>query len=236
MVWHLLYIMEMQVSFKTEQPGRGIMTTRTLLKYSMIIAIIIAGICQVQASTYNLGTLNGSVGAGSYGSLDIPGTHYDYWSLQLSGLDSTNAITVVNGDEIQATVQLDQSFTIPLSGYLTWFDLTLRGSNFSGVDTEVENVLTEFFNAGSSVAYFVGQSTTTNSRLVNAVTFAPQTITFDSVTVDFMITTLDQPATLDGAQIDYWLFTQTPVPEPSFMLLIGLGLGAVSLVGRRFKA
>jgi TRAP-type uncharacterized transport system fused permease subunit len=79
-----------------------------------------------KASTFDL-SLTGIVSGGVYSSSDWSGTHYDQWSLQLSGLSPDNAIAVSNGDQINVNVTLDQSFTIPASVSLTWFEVALSG-------------------------------------------------------------------------------------------------------------
>ncbi len=220
------------------------MITKTLVKSFVAVAAFALwiGIGQAQATTYNL-DLTGQVSSGWYSTQDWNGTHYDVWTLQLSGLDMSNAITVAQGDRINATISLDQTFTIPASVSLTWFDLSLRGSQFPNVDTGTNDGQTSFFNNGSLVTSAgTGQSTTTSGGLEYAVTFSPPdngAITFNSVTTEFAIEMLSGTGSLDTAYIDYYLFSPSspvaPVPEPSTFLLLGLGFAGVGFLRKRIR-
>jgi hypothetical protein len=229
-------------------------TVRMIIVASALFAFSL-WVGQVQATTYNL-ALSGTVANGSSGYFDSGATHYDYWSLQLEGLSSSNAITVSPGDEIVATVALDQLLSLPTTSpstnnplYLTWVEITLTGSNFPSVDTQADSKSTVFSNGGSSV-FEIGpfQSTTTNGRLVNAVTFLPQALSFDTLLMDFTIPTSDtsiegnknlfNTAQLDGSRLGYWLFSSNspvPTPEPTTLLFLSFGLMGVAAAVRRFK-
>jgi len=67
--------------------------------------------------------------------LQWSGTRFDQWPLALNGLDSSNAITVAQGDTVTATITLDRSFTIPASVDTAWIQLSMYGTNFPAVDT-----------------------------------------------------------------------------------------------------
>lgn len=202
------------------------------------------GVGQAQATTYYL-TLNGTVGNGSSSNYDWSGTHYDAWSVQLSGLSST---TVNPGDEIIANINLDTAITLPVTSpstgqplILTWFDLGFYGNSFPNVVTRADNNSTVFSDNGTQVLSINNEITTSSAWLVNGVTFSPQNISFDNILVDFTISTQDPTmnnfanVTLDSAQIDYYLFSKSvpTVPEPGTMILFGFGMAGFAAYGRR---
>ena len=204
------------------------MAMKNLMKPVMAVAAFALCAGHAQAATFTL-NLTGVVADGVFFHFNSGGTHYDQWLLPLMGLDSSNQITVSQGDTINATVTLDQLFTVPASQQLTSFSFLTTGSSFPAINTGVSGATT-FFNGITPIKGGSG-STTTSSQLANDVGFFPSNntaFTFDSVTSNFTIDTLGQPATLDRASISYTLFSRA-VPEPASwaMLLIGFsGLGA----------
>ena len=190
---------------------------------SAVLAFLTIGATPASAATLIL-NLTGTVSQGNYSSQEIGNTHYDQWVLDLTGLDGGNSITVSNDNIINATILLDQIFTIPASVDLTSFGSALSGITFPAINTGT-NGTTDFF-AGVVPGPSGGGGTTTNGQLVNSAVFFPPdngAIPFDRVQSNFTITALSQPVTLDQATITYTLFR--PVPEPAaFALLLG-GLG-----------
>ena len=166
------------------------------------------------------------------------GIAFNMFSLNLTGLDASNAITVAQGDTISATVTLNGLYSIPASPDRTDILLYLTGSSFPAENTGVQGTFT-FFNGGTQVGSF-GYGSTTSSQLASfAALFPPSntSITFDSFTDDLTITDLVQPATLDGANFTYSLDTAigAAVPEPaSWAMMIG-GFGLVGAATRRRK-
>jgi len=190
-----------------------------------------AGMAQAQATTYTL-NLTGSVSDGLPYSFINGSTQYDGWNLQLSGLPLS--LTLAQGDVVNATITLDQPYTIPAStpaGISTTFGLYLSSSSNPAIDTGTSGS-TAFFNGG--VAGPSGAAGTGSSEPVNsAVFFAPQgSITFDSVTSNFTITSLATPLNIDGASISYQ--TQSAVPIPGTAWLFGSGL--IGLLYQRRRA
>ncbi len=191
---------------------------------SAVLAFLAIGAMPASAATLIL-NLTGTVSQGNYSSQEIGNTHYDQWVLSLAGLNSGNAVTVSNGDIINATILLDQIFTIPPSVDLTSFAFIVSGITFPAIDTGTSGT-TDFF-----VGVVPGPSraggTTTNSQLANDATFFPPdnvAIPFDRVQSNFTITTLSQPVTLDQSLITYTLFRPVPEPHTFALLLGGLGL------------
>jgi hypothetical protein len=183
------------------------------------------------ANTYNL-SLSGIVANGSYDSFTSGSTHYDQWYLSLTGLDSTNQISVVNGDTIDATLTLDQPFTIPASQISTTVLLFIGGSSFPSVDTGTSGSTTFYYGGAPVAAGSAG--TGTHGTLANSVVFFPPNntaITFDSVQSDFTITNLSQSAVLNNSELVYSLTSN--VPEPSTWALMLLGFAGLGFAGHR---
>ncbi len=205
--------------------------------------LIVAAACcalwarEARAAVFDL-DLTGIVANGGYSSQEIGATHYDQWALSLSGLDALSAITVAEGDVINATITLDQAFTIPGSVQLTSFGFFTGGDGFPDVDTETSGT-TSLFLGGLPVTVRPGGSLT-HAQLNNSVSFFPPDngpITFDSVFSSFTVVGLGgQTASLDYSGITYTLFspaTGAAAPEPAGWALMLLGFGGLGAMLRR---
>jgi hypothetical protein len=206
---------------------------KNLLTILGMVLVFALGIVQAQAATVDI-NLSGKVSDGTYYSFHDSVYQYDQWVLPLSGFPATHAIVVSQGDTINATIKLDQSFTIPASVSLTSFIFGLWGPSFPAGDTATAGS-TSFF---LGVTPIIDGSTTTSSSgwIPNAVDFFPPNngaITFDSLLSSFTITQLGGPATLSSAQMYYTLYSPAPVPIPAAAWLLGSGL--VGLLGFRRK-
>ncbi len=217
--------------------------TRTLIKHSMAVAVLALGIGQAQANTFDL-NLSGTVSNGSYGSYNWNSTHYDTWSLSLSGLDSTNPITVAVGDTVNAAITFDQSFTIPSSVDKTWVQFSLFGSNFPSGDTGTINDAVAFFNGGVAGPSGTDSNCSSAGFFPSCNLFYPPNntpITFDKAIMSFDVDKLvgGPTATLDSAQFSYYLFSPaqiSPVPEPESYAMMLVGLCLLGVMARRRKA
>lgn len=193
-------------------------------------ALAFAG--QAHAATFAL-DLTGNVAEFSNFQQDAFGLHFDRYFLNLHGLDDSNAITVSQGDEINAVVTLDQLLTIPLSQVRTDLLQYLFGNGFSGAGTAVSGTFN--FYDGATLVNSFGYSSSTSSQLASfAVAFPPNNapFSFDSFTNDLTIDVLDQPATLNATAFNYNLVSNA-VPEPASWALMMGGFGLVGAAMRR---
>ena len=203
---------------------------KNLQKYAFAL-LCAAGIGHAQADSFYI-SFDGVASEGVFSSYDIGAFHYDNWSLNLSSTDLP--VTVSNGDTVNATITLDQSFTIPASVAATFFEFSLTGTPFPAGDTAV-NGTTTFFNNGvqglSGSVGFLNSGVLANSFNILPPDNGP--ISFDTVTSNFNITQLDTPATLDRASIYYSRVTPVPEPETYALLLAGLGLVGTAVWRRK---
>lgn len=218
------------------------MAATSFLKRVTGIALLSLGIAQAHASVFDI-NLTGTVSEGTFSSFTSDNIHYDQWSLWLTGFDSVNPISVSVGDTINATVTLDQSFTIPAppDAYFSGVDLNIGGSAFPPIDTATFVVEAAFFN-NSVPGLTGGNDCSTNGRLAGCALFFDadmSKLTFDKMTMSFMIGKLGVPpgqqVSLDNARLGYSVFSPA-VPEPETYAMMMAGLGMVGFMVRRRKA
>lgn len=197
---------------------------KRIVQFVTAVAAAAAIGASAHAATYDL-NLSGSIANFQTYTFSGGGVLYNEHYLPLTGLDSSNAINVVQGDTINATVTFDQPLLMPASAMRTDVLLFLTGSAFPSQNTGVSGTFTLY--DGASVVGGFGYYSTTSNQLSNyAALFPPYNgaYTITSFTDDFTVASLPTPATLDGAAFDYTLVSSIPEPGAWMMLILGLGL------------
>jgi hypothetical protein len=154
--------------------------------------------------------------------------------LGLSGLDATNAISVVQGDSVNVVVTLSGLITIPMATGQTVVDDLFAGLGFDGSDVHANSVIT-FYNGSTPVAY-IGDAGTAG-QVASGIQYGPgTTLSFDHYTDSFTINELTGTASLTSATFTYDRFNPTPAPEPATWMLTIAGMGVVGGAMRRKRA
>ena len=204
-------------------------------KFTLVGALaVLALTSEAQAATFTL-NLQGQVANFTQQTLYCCGLTFDAHFLNLTGLDSNNAITVNQGDMINATVTLDQSLTIPTSQVRTDFLLFVNGNNLPSNNTGVSGTFV-LFSGATQIATYNYSSSTSGGLASFAALYPPDnnSFTFTSFTDNFTIDTLAQASVLDRSSFEYSLDSLT-VPEPAAwaLMVIGVGLSGASLRRQR---
>lgn len=201
--------------------------------FGCVFALCALATVPAQAASFTV-DLTGNVADFSAYQIDFAGLHFDGQYLALSGLDSSNAFTVDQGDDIFATVTLDSVYTIALSQVRTDILQYFFGTGFTGNTTQVTGNF-NFYNGATLTASF-GYGSSTSGQLASfAAVFPPSNgaFSFDSFTNAVTITGLDAPATLDGSAFNYALVSDIrAVPEPASWALM---IGGFTLVGTAMR-
>ena len=213
------------------------MFVKPLLKTSLALAAactLWAGSAQA-ATIHNL-VFSGTIANGNFSSQDFGPNHFDQWLLGLDDTLQNLPITVEVGDTINATITLDQLFTVPGSVDVTVFGFTLGGAGFPGGNTET-NASFDFFNGAALVKSGSSLTGTSGQIAAGVAFFSPNNgaFSFDSLTTSFTITELSGPAIVDYASIDYALLSPIAVPEPTTWAMMIIGFGGVGALLRRSR-
>lgn len=213
---------------------------KLISKLLVVTGLLIFAIGHAHAVVYEL-NLTGDVNNADISSSINSGTLYQNWNLNLEGLTS---FTVYEGDSIHATIQFTNGIvSMPASDLSTWLYIGLYGAgNNAAFDTKTQ-ATTKFYNGNIETASQIDREITSTDWLpTGAVLFPPDNIsfTFDSVTIDCLVTKLgnggNDSLNIEGATFYTQLQNTSAVPVPSSILLLGsgaIGLAAMSRRGRR---
>lgn len=210
------------------------MTGQSLKKALTTAAAAMLLTAPASAATYIL-NLTGTVSQANSGSFPFQGNTIQFWNLALNGL---MPIILVQSDIVRATVQLNQSFTVPATNQMfIGFNLFQDNGGVSPIQP-VSTSGTMTFNPGGMSPF--GPLATGCGNCIASIAFlgASNAVSFGSLYTEFTIDTLTDPSFLvDGASVSYQLRDPiSAVPEPATwaMMIFNFGLvGGAMRVRRR---
>jgi hypothetical protein len=218
----------------------GFMKKAWRLRFAALLSAVGALAAPIaHANTYDL-TLTGMVANFMESHFSIGPVMFDQFFFPLSGLDSSNQLTVFVGDTINSTVTFDAPLTIPASQYRTDIAHYYFGNftSFPPNDVSASGTVT-FFDGATPVATFPWGGSGAASVVGVNILFKPDNgpLTFTSFTDSLTIASIPAPslATLNESDFVYALGS-TAVPEPQawIMMLVGFGgMGAWAATARR---
>jgi hypothetical protein len=198
---------------------------------SALLASALAFAGQANATTFML-DLTGVVSSGTTASVTVPGEKFDFFTIALSGF---SPITLAVGDQVNASITLDTSLTVPSAIIRNGVRLFLINTSYPGTSTGVSGT-TEFFNLGSSFLTAATGAGTSSAVANQYDNLAGTSFTFDAVQSNFTVDSLSDPTLfVNYAVLDYYLDNpfSAAVPEPAAWALMLTGFGLVGAAMRR---
>ena len=204
---------------------------KTILLWALAATSLLA--TPAMATTFVL-NLKGTVSDGTFNSFSFGGNTYHTWFLPLNGISPFN---LNPGDEIQANITLDQSFTVPASGQMfIGVNFQQNPGDVQSITTPITNGNMKFFNSGPTG--LVSNTVPVGcGNCIAGITFLGNhgPVSFNSVFTDITVSAVDPNFLINGASISYQLsdpFIQA-VPEPAAWALMAVGFGLVGGAIRR---
>lgn len=205
---------------------------------SAMALVTTIGSLPAQAAVYTF-NLNGNLASARTSSFISHGTYtnrHDQWYLNVYGMPAT---VVYEGDVIDATVTLDGNLTLtaPLDAMSLHFSLVLKSSAYYPSRNVGTTTTVDFLNQGVLVFSSPGPTTsgTVSAIPCNMLLYPPSgaSFTFDQVHFYTTVYHLDSPLEVNTAYVSYDI--AVPVPEPTCLALLGVGLGSLAAAGRRMR-
>ena len=215
------------------------MSKHHLIAAAALASLTLAGAAHAATETL---TLTGTVADSTYGTYTGGGITYNTWTLPLSGFP-TNGVMVSQGDEVDGTITLDQNFSINIpKSDVGSFSVVAFGGSFSSSGNRTDGI-TKFLNGTTVVEQGNGTFIAFTALGFSGGYGSLATFTFDSISFDYNITALSQPATLTSATLNMDVPNGSfssggggGVPEPAAwsLMLVGVaGMGSALRSRRR---
>jgi hypothetical protein len=213
------------------------MKTQSLFRAKVALSLAAVPVLLASASTASAAThvlnLTGTLANGNFATFPSGPDEFRVWSLNLDGL---NGFLLNVGDDVQATVTLNGSFTVPSSNEMfIGFNLFQDNGNVGPSNASNSGSVT-FFNTGPTGLVNDTVSSNCGNCLSNIVFLgAHGAVNFNQLTANFTITSLDDVDFLiDGASLSYQLKDPlNAVPEPATWAMMLGGFGLVGGAMRR---
>lgn len=198
---------------------------RKIIKIVVFSSVLVSygGTCYAASYNVNLNVLMANTTFSSREFISaIDGRHYrtDIWQANPSGLSSSNALTLRQGDVVNLAMNLDRVFTFPAASSSSQY-LHIMIAGAAVIDFDISATI-QTFNEGLANATFNFRSSgNAFGPVVNFSMFAgSMPVSFDRVVSSFYVNSISQLNVLSSSSA-YWGVT-TPIPEPgTFLLMVG---------------
>jgi hypothetical protein len=210
--------------------GAGSMKKILLMILGMFFVLAL-GMGQAQAASWTLELTGDMQNAGTY-NFNSGDRNYSGWSLNL---DEFTTFSASQGDQVNATITLNKSVTMPASVYNTSVELALYGDSNPGYDTSTFSTTT-FYYDGTEGSTFTQGSSSADWLFAGATLFGPDnSFTFDKILINYSINKIGDgnSLVLTHAMLTTQLQNPAAVPIPAAVWLLGSGL--VGLLGFKRK-
>lgn len=204
------------------------------MKKIFAAALIAASLLAAPASaaSYVL-NLTGNVSSGATATVDSGGFRFNFFTIALANFSPT---TFQVGDDVQATITLDQQLTVPTATVRNGVDLILLNTTYPGTTTTTTGT-TDLFDMGVPAFAGAGSSSSADQLVNGLVNFGGSSFTFDLAQSNFVVTALGAASLdTDTALFRYITVDELPpaaVPEPAAWAMMVLGFGLIGATARR---